>query len=255
MSDLEHPLAERTSHHRGDIPASPDLSEEEQRAARARLAAAYAQENRPPLREEERREREGFVTLPITPEMQALLPRLVPLKGFVHTVAVYGYVIGALVACIGAPLLIQQRFGRAFLTLLAGVATIALFAGLYRALTRWLDANRAVKANEVTSYHRYTGECDIQAEETVWSRWTSKYNSRFDAIIHLDVPPAPAHLARLRSRQSDVAGMSANGAEAHPEWRGRRWRTIEFVTAENEAVVLSVRDERDIEQYAAPHGH
>src|SRR3954471_1196934 len=90
---------------RDDASGSPEMSDATQAAAMARLAAEYRQENRPPLSEAERKEREGYVALPMTDEIRAMLANDTPGSRYSYVAVCLGV---AWVLCLGILIWLHQ---------------------------------------------------------------------------------------------------------------------------------------------------
>ncbi|MHB8645185.1 MAG: hypothetical protein ACYDAR_05285 [Thermomicrobiales bacterium] len=201
---------------------------DEQRAkAIAHLQASFAKErdkdetrraeqSLPALSAEERTQREGFSTVPITPEIRTLLANAnAGIAAFrQQMLIVLGVLVGVEVLVFGLAFVLTGDVTiLAIFGLLTAVGAGALLLG-YRATQTWLPARDVARAGRLQSYYRYAGPCMIREIHT-----SASGTSDFFYRVTLEAPPAPP----------EFANITFGNWERHADWVGAEWRILDFV--------------------------
>lgn len=206
---------------------SPDRPKAAQEAAWAQVRARYAEAQRPPLTAAERREREGFSTLPMTDEIRTTLHEIprAALGRFYGSFLVVVFVV--MFGEIIVPLLVAKKGASVSLSTPA-LSLVVMVAGC-AILVRWRRLRHIAQVNRLQTYSRYAGPCEIKEIVVYGMQGSRKY--MYDLL--LASPPAPSTGAVQRLRLDDFL--------QHAWLVAAQWCTVEFVGK----TILSIRDDRD----------
>lgn len=217
------PVTEESLPSVDDPVGSPDRSKAAQEAAWAQVRARYTEARRPPLSAAERKEREGFSTLPMTDEMRTTL-REIPLFAQNRFYGIYfSAVVILFMSEILVPLWVRKRYTVNLSQLCISLVIMAVVGVI---LVRWQRRRHIAQVNRLQTYSRYAGPCEIKETVTYNKQTTYRYD------MSLASPPAPS---------ADAMQLRLDNLFPHTGLVEVHWCTMEFVGK----TIVSIRDDRD----------